>query len=524
VFVGGCTLTAAEAVAGAGRPDASLDVINGMASLVDKSLLRQEEENGELRFKMLETLREYALECLTAAGEADRFARAHADYYLEFAEQAEPGLHEGWRQAEWLERLTDDHDNLRAALSWFVRHGPTDHGLRLAGALRRFWRSRGYFAEGREWTSSLLALPGARGRTAARARALYAAGGFANQQGDYVEARALFQESLDIYRELGDIHGIGWGLVYLGILSRYEGNHAAARSLLEESLGLVKKAGDIEAMAAVLGNLGMIARDEGAADVAETHLGESLGLWRKLGDRVGIGWALTGLAMVARAQGKLDVAVARTEESLALWRELGDRQNTANVLSTAARLALDQGEHAVARAREGSPDVRVQPAAAEAAAAQWRLARRLRAPSLGLNVGADWSDPTQEGTNTFAGVSLAIPIAGSASAAVAAGERDHQTALLEQARRLAAVAAEAAWGATRVARLRFEAIDHDVLPAARQAADLTRLAYREGKVDVFRLLDAERLLSDTQAARADAYEAWGTAHADLLRATARDGP
>jgi predicted ATPase/class 3 adenylate cyclase len=351
VFVGGCTLAAAEAVAGGGRPDAGLDVINGMASLVDKSLLRQEGENGELRFKMLETLREYARECLIAAGEADRFERSHADYYLEFAEQAEPGLHEGWRQAEWLERLTEDHDNLRAALSWFVRHGPTDHGLRLAGALRRFWRSRGYFAEGREWTSSLLALPGARGRTAARARALYAAGGFANQQGDYVEARALFQESLDIYRELGDIHGIGWGLVYLGILSRYEGNHAAARSLLEESLGLVKKAGDTEAMAAALGNLGMIARDEGAADVAETHLGESLGLWRKLGDRVGIGWALTGLAMVARAQGKLEVAVARTEESLALWRELGDRQNTANVLSTAARLARDQGEHAVARAR-----------------------------------------------------------------------------------------------------------------------------------------------------------------------------
>ncbi len=351
VFVGSCTLTVAEAVVAGAGPDLGLDVVNGMASLVDKSLLRREEKNGELRFKMLETLREYALECLTAAGEADRFERAHADYYLEFAEQAEPGLHEGWRQADWLDRLTEDHDNLRAALSWFVRHGPADHGLRLAGALRRFWRSRGYLAEGREWTSSLLALPGARGRTAARAKALYAAGGFANQQGDYVEARALFQESLDIYRELGDIHGIGWGLVYLGILSRYEGNHAAARSLLEESLGLVRKAGDTEAMAAALGNLGLIARDEGAADVAETQLDESLGLWRKLGDRVGIGWALTGLAMVARVQGKLDVAAARTEESLALWRELGDRQNTANVLSTAARLALDQGEHAVAHAR-----------------------------------------------------------------------------------------------------------------------------------------------------------------------------
>jgi outer membrane protein TolC len=181
-------------------------------------------------------------------------------------------------------------------------------------------------------------------------------------------------------------------------------------------------------------------------------------------------------------------------------------------------------EDAVARARESSPEVRIQEAATEAAAAELRLARRLRVPSFALNVGADWNDPTQEGTNTFAGVSLAIPFAGSAAVGVAVGERDRQVALLEQARRVAAVAAEIAWGATRAARLRFEAIDHDVLPAARQAADLTRLAYHEGKVDIFRLLDAERLLSEAEAARADAYEAWGTAHADLLRATAQDGP
>src|SRR5439155_18380785 len=134
-------------------------------------------------------------------------------------------------------------------------------------------------------------------------------------------------------------------------------------------------------------------------------------------------------------------------------------------------------EDSVARAREGSPEVRVQAAAAEAAAAEWRLARRLRVPSFGLNVGADWSDPTQSGTNTFAGVSIAIPVAGSASVAVAVGERDRQAALLGQARRMAAVAAQTAWGSTRGARLRFEAIEHDVLPAARRVADLTRLAY-----------------------------------------------
>jgi predicted ATPase len=351
VFVGGCPLTAAEAVVHGGGPEASQNVINGMASLVDKSLLRQEEQDGDLRFRMLETIREYALERLTVAEEADRFQRAHADYYLEFAERAESGLVGGWHQAEWLDRLKEDHDNLRAALSWLIRRGPADQGLRLAAALRRFWRSRGYLTEGREWTSTLLALPAAGTPTAARAKALQAAGGFANQQGDYVQARAWFEESLRIYRELGDIPGIGWGLVSLGMLTRYEGDHVTARSLLEESLGLVKQVGDTEAMAAALGNLGVIARDLGDADLAESHLDQSLVLWRELGDRVGIGWTLGGLAMVARATGKLDVARARTDESLAIWRELGDRPNTANVLSTAARLARDQGEYGLARAR-----------------------------------------------------------------------------------------------------------------------------------------------------------------------------
>jgi predicted ATPase/class 3 adenylate cyclase len=351
VFVGGCTLTAAEAVVAGGGLDPGLGVVNGMASLVDKSLLRQEEKADEPRFRMLETIREYALERLTTAGEADRFQGAHAEYYLALAEQAEAGLLGGWRQAEWLDRLKEDHDNLRAVLSWFTRHGPADHGLRLAAALSRFWRVRGYFAEGRERMAELLALPAASTRSPAQAKGLHSVGLFASQQGEYVEARALFEESLDIYRELGDSGGIGWALIDLGIVTRYEGNHLAARSLLEESLVLVKQAGDTKGMAAALGNLGLIARDQGDAGVAETHLDRSLALWRQLGDRVGIGWTLTGLAMVARAQGKFDMAQARIEESLAVWSKLGDRQNAANVLSTVARLARDQGEYALARTR-----------------------------------------------------------------------------------------------------------------------------------------------------------------------------
>lgn len=251
VFVGGCTLAAAEAVVAASGADPGLEVVDGMASLVDKSLLRQEDRASDLRFRMLETIREHALERLGVAGETERFGRAHAQHYLALVEQgwrpgvggrAEPGLL-GGRLAGWLDRLDEEHDNLRAAR--LVRDGPADEGLRLAAALRRFWRARGYLADGREWMTAMLALPAAQLRTSARATTLHAAGMFASQQGDYGEARARFEESLEIYRELGDTCGIGQALVDVGILTRYEGNHLTARSLLEEGLGLVRETGDL---------------------------------------------------------------------------------------------------------------------------------------------------------------------------------------------------------------------------------------------------------------------------------------
>ncbi|HEV8306988.1 MAG TPA: tetratricopeptide repeat protein [Methylomirabilota bacterium] len=349
VFVGGCTLSAAEAVFGEG-PGPRLDVLNGMAALLDKSLLRRDEGFAGPRFRMLETVREYALERLDEAGEVDRFHRRHADYCLGLAEQAEPSL-VGSSQAEWLDRLEAEHDNLSAALHWFGRNGLADQGLRLWAALRRFWHARGHFTESRERVAELLSLPAARERTAGRAKALHGAGYLAREQGDYREARAFFQESLEIFRELGDAPGIGWALVDLGFLTRTEGDYAAARDLLEESLLVLKRSGDRRGIAAALGNLGLIARDQGDAEAAEGYLRDSLGLWRELGDRVGYGWALTGVGMVARVQGRYDEAHSRLEEALAVYRELGDRQNTANVLSTVARLARDRGAYDVARTR-----------------------------------------------------------------------------------------------------------------------------------------------------------------------------
>jgi len=282
IFVGGSTLEAAETVIGIDGARAGLGVFDGIASLVDKSLLRRDEgEDAEPRFRMLETIREYALERLLEAGESDQFHRRHADHCLALAEQAEPGLI-GPQQATWLDRLEADHDNLRAALSWLAERGPVDHGLRLGAALKRFWRARGHIMEGSERMAALLSLPDAQGRTTSRAKALHAAGQLTREQGNYGEARALFEESLDIYRATDDPRGIGWAFVDLGFLSRYQGDYAAARSLFEESLELLKRIGDMEGIAASLGNLGLIARDQGDLGAAEVRLEESLAVWRQL--------------------------------------------------------------------------------------------------------------------------------------------------------------------------------------------------------------------------------------------------
>jgi predicted ATPase/class 3 adenylate cyclase len=348
VFAGGCTLAAAEAVVGGALDAAGLDVVAGMVSLVDKSLLRRGEGIEELRFSMLETIREYALERLTETEEADPLQARHAAYYLALAEEVEPAL-VGATQARWLDRLEEEADNLRAAVQWFVGAGPVDHGLRLTAALRRFWRARGYITEGRARMRELLSSTAGQERNTSRAKALHAAGWAAREQGDYGDARALIEESLGIYRELGDSRGTGWALVDLGFLTRYEGDYLVAASLLEESVVLLRQVNDIEGLAAALGNLGLIARDRGDADLAEARLTESLALWRTLGDRVGFGWALMALGIVARAQGRSDAARGQLEESLAVWQELNDRQNMANVLSTLARLACDDGLYDVAR-------------------------------------------------------------------------------------------------------------------------------------------------------------------------------
>ena len=222
VFVGGCTLESAEAVCDT-KGDLDLDLLDGMASMVDKSLLQQAEQaNGESRFAMLETIREYAVEKLEASGEKAQTKRAHAAYCLVLAEEdaSEQG---GVKGAERLESFALEHDNIRAALEWLTETGDAEWGLRLGAALFRFWETREYLAEGRDSLGKLLKLAGAAAPTKARERALFAAGVLAIAQGDYAAADSLMRESLDIARQLGDKQGVAVSLNALAVIARDRG-------------------------------------------------------------------------------------------------------------------------------------------------------------------------------------------------------------------------------------------------------------------------------------------------------------
>jgi predicted ATPase/class 3 adenylate cyclase len=347
VFVGGCTLDAAEALCNVAG-DLELDVLEGVASLVDKSLLRQQEQaEGEPRFQMLETIREYALECLTASGEGEAARRAHADYYLALAERGEPEL-TGPRQVMWLNRLEAEHDNLRAALEWLGQKAEAEQSLRLGGALWRFWVVRGHLREGRERLAELLALAGASVRTEARAQVLTGAGTLAHNRGEYALARALFEESLAIWRELGHKAGIASALNNLGWMGFRLSEYAAGRSHSEEGLALYRELGDPRGIAAALNNLGWLAHHQGHYQAARAYHEGSLALRQELGDKRGIAFSLTNLGWTVHMQGDCRRARALLEEGLGLFREVGEKQLFAFTLTILAQVAQAENEDAQA--------------------------------------------------------------------------------------------------------------------------------------------------------------------------------
>jgi predicted ATPase/class 3 adenylate cyclase len=340
VFAGGWTLAAAEAVCAGVGLESSLqvpEVLDLLGGLVNKSLVQAAEADGEVRYGLLETVRQYGQERLAATGETVGVRDRHLGYYLALAEEAEPMLR-GPEQGHWLALLETEHDNLRAALGRARERGAGEQGLRLAGALWRFWDYRGYFGEGRNWLEAALA-EGGPAPTAARAKALNGAGNFAFYQDDYDRAVALYEESLALLRPLGDTRGIAGSLGNLANVAYVQGDYPRAAALYEESLALMRKLGDTWGIATSLDNLGGVAEAQGDYPRAVALHEESLALFRDLGDTWGIAFSLGTLGNAAYAQGDYPRAATLYEESLALKRELGATGGIACALEGFALLA-----------------------------------------------------------------------------------------------------------------------------------------------------------------------------------------
>jgi non-specific serine/threonine protein kinase len=307
-------------------------------------LVAQEEEpeSDALRFRLLETLREYAAEKLTPEERA-RLRQRHAGYFLAWAEMAARGL-EGPEQSAWLARLEMEHDNLRAALDACEESGQAEIGLRLCVALTPFWSVRGHLREGRERLTRLMALSEAYPvPEAVRIGALTGLGRLAYTLGDYAAAHALHAECLSLCRKSGDKAGMARALHYLGSVAFERGDYPLAHALHEESLALRRELGDKPGIASSLHWLGIVATNRGEFEQAKTLLQESLALRQEGGDKGGIAGCYNSLGIVARRQG--DYAAARDcyTQSLVLKREIGDNPGIADSLEGFAGLAIAQG-------------------------------------------------------------------------------------------------------------------------------------------------------------------------------------
>ena len=322
VFAGGRTLEAIEAVCDA-EGDLPVDVLDGVESLVDKSLLRQDEGvGGEPRFAMLETIHEFAREKLQESGEAEKIKRLHAGFYFAIAEEAEPELR-GIRQQEWMERLEAEHDNLRTALRWSLGGRDAELGLRLAGALSYFWYARGHFREARGWLEEALAKTGET-LTDARARALRELGTLAVDQADYELAEATCGEALALYRRLGDKKGVSLSCVDLGWSATFQGHDERATALFEEGLVAARESKDVWSISYALNALSVMAGNRGNFERAEALWEEGLALARKLGDRRRVTAILHNMALAKLAQGNFERAEALWEENLVLGKQSQD--------------------------------------------------------------------------------------------------------------------------------------------------------------------------------------------------------
>ena len=389
VFVAGFTVKAVEYLYQALGASAS-NVLDDLTSLLDKSLLQQREQGDiEPRLIQLETIREYGCEVLAASGEAEATQRAHASYYLALTEEVESRL-TSTEKGRWLERLQQEHENLRKAFSWLLLHKEREAALRIGSALWRFWLVSGYLREGR--TELARALAGGREGVAPSvyAKVLHAAAQLACRQGDFEQAEALCGESLALFRVLGDPRGSATCLQLLGYVSMQRSDYMVARSVLEEAETLREETGDKDDLAWRLLRLAAVLMYQGEYERAHTLLKdaemfsreggdswsmvnslyllaivmlyqddlprahtlaeECLDLSRQEGYKVGIAYALKTLGLVALQRGDLVIASSLLQESLAWFKEMSDRENAPQSLVGLAWVSFGQCNYATARA------------------------------------------------------------------------------------------------------------------------------------------------------------------------------
>jgi predicted ATPase/DNA-binding CsgD family transcriptional regulator len=343
VFASGFTLEAAESVS-AGEELHRDEVLELLSQLVDKSLVVAQERDGAARYRQLETIRQYGWERLEEAGEGDWVREQHAGYYLAVAEEADPGL-KGERQVAWLEWLETEHDNLRVAMRWLLRRGESELVARLGWALWLFWGIRSHLDEGRRSMERALSARGSVSMTAsARAKALFVGGMMSNYQGEHLSAEPLVQESLRLFKELGDKVGTAYALSNVGYVALGRGRYRQAIAVIEEAADRFLEVGEKWGAAIEFGFLAVAWRNQGDHERAKGLAERALTISREIGERQATTSALYTLAILAQAEGEDERAKDLFEEGLKLSAELGNEADVAHCLEGLASMYGAEGK------------------------------------------------------------------------------------------------------------------------------------------------------------------------------------
>jgi predicted ATPase/predicted Ser/Thr protein kinase len=350
VFAGGFTVEAAEAVCDVDG-SAAIDVLDGIGALLDASLLQREGRDSTQaspRIRMLETIREFALELLDCDPEAEVVRDRHRDWFLDLARRTAPEL-TGPHPDTWLAALASDHANMRAALDRSVQLGDAERALAFGAALWRYWLVRGHLREGHDSLDRVLSLPAADRLDALRADALTGAGTLANTLREPNAAESCLSRALELRRRLGDSAGVARALTDLGWGAMLVSDYREAKRFSHESLELSRTLGDKRQIALALSNLGWVAMNEGDFPAARELFEQGLKLRRELADGRGAAYMLLCLAWAGSRSGDYARAISLAEEILPIFRAIGDVRLYAAALSALARASLALGDARRAR-------------------------------------------------------------------------------------------------------------------------------------------------------------------------------